>query len=55
MDAVKDGHFQPLDPNIREWKSMDDRRWTAFGTGMRRRTAALKKVIAEINKNFFKK
>jgi multiple sugar transport system substrate-binding protein len=55
VDAVKYGHFQPLDPNVPEWKalieSILDRVWSGEETPEK----ALKKAAAEVNEKFFKK
>lgn len=55
VDAVKDGHFQPLDPNVSEWKSHVDAALDRVWNGEEKADTALKKAVAEINKNFFKK
>ena len=53
VNAVKDGHFQPIDPNVTEWYNMVgsalDRVWSGDTTA----AEALKKVTAEINAKFY--
>ncbi len=55
VDAVKEGHYQPLDPNINEWKarvdSALDRVWNEDEPAQK----VLTKVTKEINAKFFKK
>lgn len=55
VDAVKYGHFQPLDPNVAEWKArieaILDRVWAGEETPEK----ALKRAAAEVNEKFFKK
>jgi len=55
VDAVKDGHWQPLDPNIAEWKSHIDSALERVWNGDETAAVALKKATADVNKNFFKK
>jgi multiple sugar transport system substrate-binding protein len=55
VDAVKHGHFQPMDPNVAEWYQMVgsalDRVWTGDETAV----TALSKVTQTINMKFYKK
>jgi multiple sugar transport system substrate-binding protein len=55
VDAVKDGHYQPLDPNIAEWKSHVDSALDRVWNGNEKAETALRKVTAEINKNYYTK
>jgi multiple sugar transport system substrate-binding protein len=54
VDAVKDGHFQPYDPNLLEWINMVgsalDRVWNGDDTAEK----ALTKITKEINGKFYK-
>jgi multiple sugar transport system substrate-binding protein len=54
VEAVKDGHFQPLDPNVSEWKSHIDSGLERVWNGTETADVALKKAVAEVNANFFK-
>jgi multiple sugar transport system substrate-binding protein len=55
VDAVKDGHFQPFDPNLNEWKAMVDSALDRVWNGDETAESALKKVTALINEKFYKK
>jgi multiple sugar transport system substrate-binding protein len=55
VEAVKDGHFQPCDPNLNEWKAMVDSAMDRVWNGDETAESALKKVTANINEKFFKK
>lgn len=55
VDAVKYGHFQPVDPNVTEWYQMVssglDRVWMGSETAQQ----ALTKATALVNSKFYKK
>jgi multiple sugar transport system substrate-binding protein len=55
VDAVKYGHFQPLDPNVPEWKARIDAALDRVWAGEETPEQALKKAAAEVNDKFFKK
>ncbi len=55
VDAVKYGHFQPLDPNVPEWKALIDSSLDRVWSGEETPAQALKKAAAEVNEKFFKK
>jgi multiple sugar transport system substrate-binding protein len=55
VDAVKDGRFQPFDPNLNEWKAMVDSALDRVWNGDETADSALKKVTARINEKFYKK
>ncbi|HEY5038437.1 MAG TPA: extracellular solute-binding protein, partial [bacterium] len=55
VDAVKYGHFQPLDPNVPEWKARIDSALDRVWNGNETAAVALKKVTMEINGKFFSK
>ena len=55
VEAVKDGHYQPLDPNIDEWTKRVQAELDRVWTGKETAAVALKKVTKEVNDKFFKK
>jgi len=55
VDAVKFGHFQPLDPNVTEWKALIDSALDRVWSGEETAAQALKKAAAEVNGKFYKK
>lgn len=55
VKAVKDGHFQPYDPNVTEWKIRVDSALERVWNGSETAESALKKVTAMINEKFYKK
>lgn len=56
VDAVKDGTFQPIDPNLNEWyNSMVVPALDKVWSGQETAAQALSKVSATINQKFYKK
>jgi hypothetical protein len=55
VDAVKDGHYWPVDPNVNEWKAMIDSSMDRVWNDNADPGVALTKVTKEINSKFFKK
>ncbi len=55
VDAVKYGHFQPLDPNVPEWKARIEASLDRVWSGEETPEKALKRAAAEVNEKFFKK
>ena len=55
VDAVQYGHYQPMDPNINEWKAMVDSAMDRVWNDNVDVAQALTKVTKEINSKFFKK
>ena len=53
VDAVQYGHFQPLDPNVAEWKARIDSALDKVWSGEETAAQALKKAAAEVNGKFF--
>jgi maltose-binding protein MalE len=56
VDAVKEGTFQPIDPNLNEWyNSMVVPALDKVWNGQETAAQALSKVSATINQKFYKK
>jgi multiple sugar transport system substrate-binding protein len=55
VNAVKYGHFQPMDPNINEWKAMVDSAMDRVWNDKADVAKSLTKVTKEINSKFYKR
>jgi ABC-type glycerol-3-phosphate transport system substrate-binding protein len=55
LEAVKYGHFEPMDPNVMEWRAMVSSELDRVWNGDETAAAALKKATGEVNKKFFSK